>query len=618
MTFFVVVFILLSQFMLKYFDEIVGKDLGFGVIAQLMFYFSIFMTPNAFPLAVLLSALMTYGNLGEHSEITAVKSAGISLVRTLFPIFIFSIILAISAYFSNNYIVPKANLEAFSLLYDVKQKKPSMDIKEGSFFNGIEGYSIKVNEKFPDGKTLKDIIIYDHTGQGGNEKVIIADSGQMYNILDNRYLILELFDGRRYQESPGGGSRRTVANPNEPEDFMRHTFSRSKMVFSLSSFNLVRTKKELFSSNRLMKNSSQLADDLDSMRAEYDRRIEEVQDNSFRFFSYHLSDVLDEYKERMRQREDEQYRQEMQDDMLQEMAEEEQSTASDLADSSVERSEQPADMAMNINGIRRGAPSSALLKSLKVDSLQQLTDTGIAQSRDSIESRSAMMNNPATAPDDQLGARAMDSAEELEEEERQYIPSGNIEDDLTAAEKDSADAAIQRRAAQVSDEALARIDSVFATSKYQKNALTRSLTQVRHVKNQLMLQTQQIERLLTETNKFALERYRKLSYAITIFVFFLIGAPLGSIIKKGGLGLPVLISITFFILFYVITMMTEKLTRQDIVSPFMAAWMANILLFPVGLFFLRQAKNDARLLETDFYQSFIKKFLIWLRIKPKR
>jgi lipopolysaccharide export system permease protein len=115
-----------------------------------------------------------------------------------------------------------------------------------------------------------------------------------------------------------------------------------------------------------------------------------------------------------------------------------------------------------------------------------------------------------------------------------------------------------------------------------------------------------------------LERYRKLSYAITIFVFFLIGAPLGSIIKKGGLGLPVLISITFFILFYVITMMTEKLTRQDIVSPFMAAWMANILLFPVGLFFLRQAKNDARLLETDFYQSFIKKFLIWLRIKPKR
>src|SRR5690554_5946039 len=118
-TFFVVVFILLTQYMLKYFDDFVGKDLGFSVFAELIAYFSINMTPIAFPLAVLLSSLMTFGNLGEHFELTAIKSAGISLVRVLRPLFIFVLCLSVFVYYSNNFIVPKANLEAFSLLYDI-------------------------------------------------------------------------------------------------------------------------------------------------------------------------------------------------------------------------------------------------------------------------------------------------------------------------------------------------------------------------------------------------------------------------------------------------------------------------------------------------------------------
>src|SRR5690606_34680014 len=205
LTFLVVVFILLMQHMLKYFDDIIGKGLGFDVIGQLLFYFAVFMTPVALPLAVLLSSLMTFGSLGEHFELTAVKSAGISLLRAIQPIFFFVLILTVCAFYINNNLVPKAALEAYSLLWDIKQKKPALDIREGTFYNGIPDISIKVNEKFPDGITLKDVIIYDHRKHDGNKDVTVADSGKMYTILNERYLKLELFDGYNYTEGTSAG-----------------------------------------------------------------------------------------------------------------------------------------------------------------------------------------------------------------------------------------------------------------------------------------------------------------------------------------------------------------------------------------------------------------------------
>src|SRR5882672_1796647 len=158
LTFLVVVFILLTQHMLKYFDDIIGKDLDWSTLATLWFYFAVLTTPIAMPLAVLLSSLITFGNLGEHFELTAVKSLGISLVRSLFPIFCFVLILTGFAFWANNNLVPKAALEAYSLLYDIKQKKPALDLREGAFYNGIPDISIKVNDRLPDGTTIKDVI----------------------------------------------------------------------------------------------------------------------------------------------------------------------------------------------------------------------------------------------------------------------------------------------------------------------------------------------------------------------------------------------------------------------------------------------------------------------------
>src|SRR5688500_12864853 len=188
LTFLVVVFILLMQHMMKYFDDIIGKDLGWNVVGQLLFYFAIFMTPVAMPLAVLLSSLITFGNLGEHFELTAIKSAGISLLRTIRPIFLFVVVLTFIAFYINNNLVPKAALEAYSLLYDLKQKKPALDLRERSLYNGLPDLSIKVNKKYPDGITLEDIIVYAHRKNDGNKKVTVADSGRMSTILNERYL----------------------------------------------------------------------------------------------------------------------------------------------------------------------------------------------------------------------------------------------------------------------------------------------------------------------------------------------------------------------------------------------------------------------------------------------
>ncbi|MFZ9504461.1 MAG: LptF/LptG family permease, partial [Cyclobacteriaceae bacterium] len=159
LTFLVVVFILLTQHMLKYFDDIIGKDLGWGVLGSLLFYFAVCMIPVALPLAILLSSLITFGNLGEHFELTAIKSLGINLVRALAPISAMVLVLTGVAFLANNNLVPKAALEAYSLLYDIKQKKPSLDLKEGAFYGAIPEVNIKVEKKFPDGETLKGVII---------------------------------------------------------------------------------------------------------------------------------------------------------------------------------------------------------------------------------------------------------------------------------------------------------------------------------------------------------------------------------------------------------------------------------------------------------------------------
>ncbi len=438
LTFFVSVFILLMQFMLGYFTDLVGKNLGMGVYAQLFFYFGLNMVPVALPLAVLLACLITFGNLGEHSELTAVKSAGISLLRTLRPIFIFVILVSIGSFFFNDIMVPKANLKAYSLLYDITQKKATLNFKEGAFYNGIPNYSIKVNKKFQDGKSLKGIMIYNHTSGYGNTDMTIADSGYMETFNNDMYLRFTLFRGKNYSEIVGDDGRLG-------HEFVTNVFKESILVFNLESFNMKRTDEELFKGNRAMRGIKQLNIDADSILKQYKSIDQQVSQNIRPYFSY-------------------------------------------------------------------------------------------------------------------LGKHFPVSAKDIRfrpKKTKIMVPYQDL-----------------------------RVTSIAANNARNVRSFTQASVEKSHT-------------LLKDFRQYQIEIYSKFTQAIACTIMFLIGAPLGAIIKKGGLGVPVIVSITFFILFYIITNLGMKWSKYGIMPVYAGMSMANLCLFPIGLTFLIQAKNDSRLFDGD-------------------
>lgn len=553
-TFFVVVFILLMVYMLKYFDDFIGKDLGFEVFAELIMYFSINMTPVAFPLAVLLSSLMTFGNLGEHFELTAIKSAGISLIRAMQSLFILIILLAIAVYFSNNYIVPKANLNAYSLLYDIKQTKPSIDIKEGAFYGGIPGYSIKANKKFDDDKSLGDLIIYNHSKGKGNKEVILADSALMYTILGDKYLVMELFNGKSYTEDASS----TGVKDGKAPTFVRNEFYHNKVVFSLASFEMERTDKELFSSNRLMKNDRQLRSDVDSMRFD----ILESKKNIFlylpRFFNYHLAEN------------------------------------ESLKPSSVEEYYQLKQIKDSIKAIGRSviADSASINDSIAQEPLYK--EGGVVVVPELQALAISTSDKAVKAVKEEENSKAKKQIKELPNKTAKNIKGNakiNKQASIIAESYDSATLAIS--------------DSIFFVKSAGRNISL--VDKARFAKNRLRGEVRRIESRNFEINVYNIEANSKLSQAVACIVMFLIGAPLGAIIKKGGLGFPVLVSIIFFIISYVINTSGVKLGRAGEISDFWAVWASNFMLLPFGLYFLKQAQNDSRLLEKDNYLVIIDK-----------
>jgi lipopolysaccharide export system permease protein len=448
MTVSVITFIFLTQTILSYLNELLGKGLTVLDWAELISYFCLFLFPVTFPLGILLASLITYGALGEFNELTVIKSSGISLIRIILPIFIFAASLSIFMLWFNDRVIPYANLKAYSLLYDLRQKKLSLNLKDGVFYQGIPGYSIRISGKSPDGTMLKNIMIYDHSQGRGNTDVILADSAMMHMTPDNRYLVMELFDGASYNEQQS-----ETSNPINPQQFIRNTFKKNKLVFSLASFDLNRTKEELFAGNRLMKNGEELSKGIDSLvnDAKLIRQQAELGSKAYYYYLFQNDTLQSSYK--------------------------------------------------------KGQVSLAFL-----------------------------------------------------------------------TDKDKMPIALAK--------AVQAARSVKAYAEGQSERLT------------------QIEK---EKNLYDVTKYQKYTQAWACLVLFLIGAPLGAIIKKGGLGIPVLVSICFFILYYVFSMIGEKWTREGIVEGYLGMWLGNAAMLPVGLFFLRQAKNDSRIFESDFYLVFFDK-----------
>jgi lipopolysaccharide export system permease protein len=520
LTFLVVVFILLTQHMLKYFDDIIGKGLGIEVIGQLLFYFAIFMTPIAMPLAVLLSSLIAFGNLGEHFELTAIKSAGISLVRVLFPIFFFVLGLTGVAFYVNNNLVPNAALEAYSLLYDIKQKKPALDLSEGTFYDGIPDMSIKVSKKFPDGVTIKDIIIYDHRKHDGNKDVTKADSGKMYTILNERYLKLELYNGFKYTE--GTSSNEELAGKpsrgnRKGETLSRTKFGKTQVVFDLSSFQLARTDKKWFQGNRIMRNLAELENDIDSVDRDIYQTKLAYYTQSKSHFSYHgVEDSL-------------------------------------------------------------RLPEDILQFKIEHDSLQAIAD----RAADTIENK-----NAGSAP----------------------ITEYQSLSTVTTTNKPNKQPVI------IDSAAAHKFDSVFSLPANKTN-YDDAANKARTVKSQLENNSVTLDQYEKDRKVFLIQWHKILASSLACIAMFLIGAPLGAIIKKGGLGVPFLVSILFFIVYYLLTMTGEKWAKQGLISVQVGVWAGDVILFIVGLLFLRQARLDARFFEADFYRVLWDKAKQWAILK---
>lgn len=525
LSFFVVVFILLTQHMLKYFDDIIGKDLGWDVIGQLLFYFAVFLTPSALPLGVLFASLIAFGNLGEHFELTAIKSAGVSLIRVIQPIFIFVLFLTIIAFHVNNNLVPRAALEAYSLLYDIKQKKPALELREGTFYNGIPEVSIKVDQKLQDGITLKNIIIYDHRKRTGNKDVTVADSGRMYTILNQQYLKLELFNGYNYTEGSQAGQDLTGhAHQPDLQAISRSKFARSQLIFDLSSFSLNRTDKKWFQGNRIMRNLTQLDGDLDSINAEIEAQRAKLYHGRSGYFANLERDLSPTVYQAV------------------EPAKQHRATGWERADSVGQRTEEPTS----------NNPPVSPLKRLKLKKLNRRNDS-------SSQVTAVSKNLPEDQPVD--------------------VPNQKISE---------------------------KIDSILSTT-VDASAVSQAAARARMIKSEISNTLTTTDYYKTEWRTYHIQWHKIWASSLACIAMFLIGAPLGAIIKKGGLGVPFIVSVFFFILYYMLYILGEKWAKTGFIPVIPGVWAADTILFMIGLLFLRQARLDARLFDADYYLIAIEK-----------
>ncbi len=443
LTFFIALFILLMQFVWKYVDDLVGKGLEWYVVGELLLYASTTFVPLALPLAILLSSIMTFGNLGEHYELVAMKSAGISLGRIMLPLIFLSVLISIGAFFFSNMALPVANLKSKSLLYDIRKQKLALNIQPGIFYNGIDNYVLRVGSKDDEANTLYDVMVYDHSDQMGNMKLTTAERGVMRLTPDESFLVLTLHNGYNYAEQFDERSYRSR------RQFQTISFTQNQRKFDLLGFGMQRTNEDLFRSNYHMMNMDQLETTIDSLQREY---------------------------------------------------------------------------------------------------LQRVNDLGKA-----MVNRYTFLQHVDTAhrPADTLSA------------------GGSFFSRLSRKER----------------------ERVLAT------ALQNARNAKEYVSNSMLDHRQRT----TMIKRHSVVWHQKLTLSVACLLFFFIGAPLGAIIRKGGLGMPVVMSAFIFVLFHIITITGEKYAVTGAAPVAQSMWIGPAVLLPLGLWLTYKSSTDSPLLDTDTY-----------------
>lgn len=462
MTFFIVVFVLLMQFLWKYVDDLVGKGLEFGVLAEMIFYASFGLLPYAFPLAMLLASIMTFGSLGENYELLAMKSSGISLYRIMKPLFVIAVVVMVTAFYFSNYLLPHTNLRFTTLLYSVKEQRPELVLREGVFTDEINDYSIKVGKKDSKNNMLYDLLIYDHRSGRTNQSVTVADSGFVKITEDKKYMVMNLYDGANYSEEESNQRGRDQTYP-----YRRDNFEEQTVRIELRGFEFNRRDESIFKNAYRMLNIKQLA----------------LMDDT----------LSDNYRSRLRNY------------ILQ----------------------------LNFN-----RPLEKKLYNL-------------------------------TTPHDSL-------KRDIEVEESDSV--FNVEEVFDNLEK--------WQKAEVAQAAI--------------NSARSNVQQLNMFDDQLYSQKKQL-------NQYKMERHRKFTLSLAVLIFFFIGAPLGAIIRKGGLGMPVVVSILLFIAYYIVSMTGEKSAREDVWDMYSGMWFSTLIFLPVGIWLSYKAATDATLMNADTYSKLIGK-----------
>ncbi|MBL4667963.1 MAG: LptF/LptG family permease [Flavobacteriales bacterium] len=452
LTFFISVFVLLMQFIWLWVDEMLGKGIEWYIIAEFLMYSAANIVPLALPLAVLLASIMTFGNLGEHFELVSFKSAGISLQRIMRPLAIFVMGISIGAFLFSNYIIPVANLKFYSLLHDIRNKKPAVNIKQGVFYNEIEGYTIRVmkKDKLENGdEMLRDVMIYTHKNIVGNRKLTVADSAIMKMSDDKKYFSINLFNGVDYQDQ-------TENRTNKIYPFSRFSFEENAIRISLDGFSFSRTDEDAFKHDYRLFNLKQLENKIDTLVRENKEHI--IDFTNLIKSNYLFNDTI---------------------------------------------------FSRNKNKGETGL--------LRTDFISELNDSEI--------------------------------------EQLYSIAINNVRSNKGRA-------------------------SASATQTVVKNR---------------------------DIARMNVEWHRKYSFSLACFIMFLIGAPLGAIVKKGGLGMPVVISVAFFVVFWITSIVGEKMVKEMVVLPYQGMWMSTAFLLPLGLFFTYKATTDSEMFNFTAYVSFFSK-----------
>ena len=464
MTFCICLFIVMMQFLWRYIDELVGKGLSIDVVAELFFYAALSMVPLALPLSILLASLMTFGDLGEHIELTALKSAGISLTTIMKPLAILITLVAIGAFFFQNNVLPQSQVKMWTLLFSMRQTSPTLDIPEGAVYSQIPGYNIFVKRNDKERDMLYNLLIYDVSRSTLYPRIVTADSGSLSMTEDKRHLVLKLYKGAWYEQMSGANGVKGLSS----DMYRRETFHDKEILIPYDA-NFTRMDDEAMRSQYVGKNITELQQSIDSISCKVDSAATLILEHIRR------QPICGVQQERV--------------------------------------------------VINDGKSTVEPVKEVKLDKPVDINEL----------------------------------IKSLSESEQQHLIN---------------------------------------------QAIMRSTTQ---------MQDMQFQGYTINDDNYIMRRHeiellKKFTLSLACLIFFFIGAPLGAIVRKGGLGMPVVISVILFIIYYIIDNMGYKLARDGRWVVWQGIWLSSAVLLPLGIFLTKKAVNDSAVFNPDVWLNFIRRF----------